>query len=49
MLLRGYLPLLEVARPDEHNEVVRGEILGDLKTDPLIGPGDQGDVFVIHS
>ena len=39
----------EVARPDEHGEAVRREILRDLKTDSFVGPGDQGDGFVLHS
>ena len=42
------LAALEVARPDQHGEAVRHEILGDLKSDSLIGPGDQGDGFVLH-
>lgn len=33
---RGRLPAFEVARPDEHGEAVRPEILGDLKTDPFV-------------
>ena len=47
--LRGRFPMLEVARPDEHGEAVRREILRDLKTDSFVGPGDQGDGFVLHS
>jgi hypothetical protein len=46
--LRGRLPFLEIARPDEHGEAVRREILRDLKTDSFVGPGDQGDGFVLH-
>ena len=46
--LRGRLPRPEVARPDEHGEAVRREILGDLKTDSFVGPGNQGDGFVLH-
>jgi len=34
----GLPPLLEVARSDEHGEAVRRQILGDLKTDPLLAP-----------
>jgi hypothetical protein len=41
--------MLEVARPDEHGEAVRREILRDLKTDSFVGPGDQGDRFVLNS
>ena len=41
--------MLEVARPDEHGEAVRREILRYLKTDSFVGPGDQGDGFVLHS
>jgi hypothetical protein len=29
-------------------EAVRYQILRDLKTDSFIGPGDQGDGFVVH-
>ena len=47
--LRGRLAMLEVARPDEHGEAVRREILRDLKTDSFVGPGHQGDGFVVHS
>jgi hypothetical protein len=43
------LAALEIARPDQHSEGVRREILCDLKTDSLISPGDQGDGFVLHS
>jgi hypothetical protein len=28
---------------------MRREILRDLKTDSFVGPGDQGDGFVLHS
>ena len=42
------LPVLEVARPDEHCKAVRREILCDLKTDSLVGPGDQSDRVVLH-
>jgi hypothetical protein len=37
-----------VARPDQHGEPVADHVLGDLKTDSLISPGDQGDGFVLH-
>ena len=47
--LRGRLALLEIARTDEHGEAVRREILCDLKTNSLVGPGDQGDGFVVHN
>ena len=47
LLGRGLAPL-EIARPDQHGEAVRCEILCDLKSDPLIGPGDQGDGFILH-
>jgi len=47
--LRGRLPTLEVARPDKHGEAARREILRYLKTNSSIGPGDQGDGFVLHS
>jgi hypothetical protein len=46
--LRGRLPMFEVARPDEHGEAARREILRDLKTDAFVGPGDQGD-GVVHA
>jgi hypothetical protein len=46
--LRGRLPTLDVARPDKNGEAVRREILRDLKADPFVGPGDQGDGFVLH-
>jgi hypothetical protein len=49
VLLRGRLPMLEVARPDEHGESVRREVPRDLKTDSFVGPGNQGDGFVLHS
>ena len=48
-LLGRSLAALEIARPDQHSEAVRREILCDLKSDSLIGPGDQGDGFVLHS
>jgi hypothetical protein len=41
--------MLEVARSDEHGEAVRRQILGDLKTDSPVGPGDQGNWFVLHN
>jgi hypothetical protein len=47
--LRGRLPMLEVARPDEHGGTVRREILRDLKTDSFVSPRDQGDGLVVHS
>ncbi len=47
LLGRG-LPALEIARPDQHKEAVRDEVFCDLKTDALIGPGDEGDGFVLH-
>jgi len=47
--LCGCLPVFEAARPDKHGQTVRREILGDLKADALIGPGDQGDEFVLHN
>jgi hypothetical protein len=43
------LTAFEVARSDQHNEAVFHELLCDLKTDSLIGPGDQCDGFVRHS
>src|SRR5262245_33586147 len=46
--LRGSLPTLEIARPDEHGETARREILRYLKTDSFVGPGDQGDGVVMH-
>ena len=48
LLGRG-LTALEIARPDQHGEAVRHEFLGDLKSDSLIGSGDQGDAIVVHS
>jgi hypothetical protein len=47
LLGRGH-PALEVARPDQHSEALRDEILCDLKTDSLIGPDDQGDAPILH-
>jgi hypothetical protein len=41
--------MLEVARPDEHGEAVGCEALRDFTTDSFVGPGDQGDGFVLHS
>ena len=46
---RGRLPMRKAARPDQHGESVRREILCDLKTDSFVSPGDQGDGFVRHS
>ena len=46
---RGRLPMLKVARPNEHGEAVRREILCDLKADSFVSPDDQGDGFVPHS
>ena len=43
------LTALEIARPYQHGEAVRHEILRDLKTESLISPRDQGDGFVLHS
>jgi hypothetical protein len=47
LLGRG-LPLLEVARSEQHRQAVCHEFLCDLKTDSLIGPGHQGDAFVLR-
>ena len=47
--LRRRFPMGKVARPDEHGEAVRRKVLRDLKTDPLVGPGNQGNWFVLHS
>jgi hypothetical protein len=46
--LGGLLAARQVARTDQDGEILRGQILGDLETDPLIGPGDEGDGFVLH-
>ena len=46
--LGGDLPVLEVARADEHGEAARCESLRDFKTDSLIGASHQGDGFVLH-
>ena len=46
--LRGLIPMLEVARSNQHGEAARREILRNLKADSLVGPGDQGDEFVLH-
>src|SRR5260370_8108632 len=47
--LRGRgIAALEIARPDQYSEAVRHEFLCDLKSDSLIGPGYQGDAFVLH-
>lgn len=46
---RGPPPMLEVARSDEHGEAVRRQILGDLKPDSPVGPGDQGNWFVLQT
>jgi hypothetical protein len=48
-LLGRSLAALGIARPDQHSEAVCHEILCDLKTDSLIGAGDEGDGFVLHS
>jgi hypothetical protein len=48
-LLGGGLAALKIARTDEDGEVLRGQLLCDLEADPLIGPGDQGDGFILHS
>ena len=40
-------PPFEIARPDQHRDAVRHEFLSDLKSNSLIGPGYQGDAFVI--
>jgi hypothetical protein len=45
---RGRLPVLKVARPDEHDEALCREALCDLKTDSFSSPGYQGDRFVLH-
>src|SRR4029077_13412184 len=45
---RGRFPVLKVARPDEHDEALRLEILCDLETDSFVRPGYQGDRFVLH-
>jgi hypothetical protein len=45
---RGAPSMLEVARSDEHGEALRRQILGDLKTDSPVGPGDQGNWFVLY-
>jgi hypothetical protein len=37
---------LEIAHPDQHKEAMGHKVLGDLKSDSLIGPGDQGDGFI---
>ncbi len=42
------IAVLEIARPEQHSEAVRREILRNLKTDSLISPGDQGDGFALH-
>src|ERR1700733_16209251 len=48
-LLGRSLAARKIARPDQHSEALRCEILRDLKSDPLVGPGDQGDGFILHS
>jgi hypothetical protein len=40
--------MIEVARPDEHGEAMRREVLRDLKAESPIGPGDEGDALVVH-
>src|SRR4029077_3676058 len=47
-LLGRSLAALKIARTDQDCETVCYEILCDLKTDSLIGPGDQGYGFVLH-
>jgi hypothetical protein len=42
------LAALQVARPDQHGEAVPDHVLGDLEAYALIGPGDQGDGFILH-
>ena len=41
--------LLQVTDPKQHNHILLGEALRDLKSDPLIGPGNQGDAFLLHA
>ena len=48
-LLCRSLAAREIARADQHREAVRHEFLCDLKSDSLIGPGDQRHAFVSHS
>jgi len=40
---------LEIARPDQHREAIRRELLCDVTANALIGPRDQGDACVWHS
>jgi hypothetical protein len=42
------LPARQIARTRQDSEVFRSQILCDLKADPLVGPRDQGDRFVLH-
>jgi hypothetical protein len=47
-LPRRSLASSQIARPHQNGEAVSGEILGDLETDPLVGPSNQGDGLVLH-
>jgi hypothetical protein len=47
--LRRSLAEPEIPRPDQHGQAVRGEFLRDLKTDSLIGAGDQRNAIVVHT
>ena len=42
-------PRSKLRDPTQHREAVRHEFLCDLKSDSLIGPGDQRDAFALHS
>jgi hypothetical protein len=39
----------EIARTDQDGEVLRGQFFLQSEADPLIGPCDQGDGFVLHN
>ena len=49
MLAAALPPCSRFARSDEHGEAVRRQILGDLKTDSTVGPGGQGNWFVLDN
>ncbi len=45
---RSLLPILKAARPNEYDEAMCREFFGNLKTDSFVGPGNQGDGFILH-
>jgi hypothetical protein len=47
-LLGRDLAALEITRPNQHSQTMCGEIFCDLKTNSLVGTGDQSYGFVLH-